>query len=373
MDEPPETPKRLTTRELLTRLALDQRGIAGTKLNLTGFDAYKGLAGSTLDLAGLAAYPGLRGIKLDFAGLAATRTKFTLGDAFSSYWRGQLTDATAAVQGSVAGQMSQVLAGMRLPTVGLAGIDPDLLTKGIGGSLAGSLAAIAQSFGAGLAASIKPLALLASRGFSEAWRAYDEEQREAEQALYEMGWWLPHSAMMDFVGLVGRLALAGDKLAVRHEMNEASHSREFARVVSKDWMRWPVFRERRRFFLDALADHRRGRYRVSIPTLLPHLEGIAMAAFAPGRKDPRMKAVIAEAAAYDALMGDALVEVVTKLWDSEGFVTLSPTDRRLNRPRILHGRSTGYGTAVNSTKLLFTFDLLASLVEQKERGKKSGD
>lgn len=370
MAEPPEPPKRLTTGELLTRLALDQRGIAGAKLNLAGFDAYKGLAGMKLDLAGLAAYPGLAGIKLDLAGLAATRTKFTLGDAFSSYWRGQLTDATAAVQGTVAGQMSQVLAGMRLPTVGLAGIDPDLLSKGFGGSLAGPFAAIAQNFGAGLAASIRPLALLAARGFSEVWRAEDERQREAEQALYEMGWWLPHSAMMSFVGTVGRLALAGDKLAVRQEMNEASHSREFARVVSKDWMRWPVFAERRRFFLDALADHRRGRYRVSIPTLLPHLEGIAMAAFAPDAKDPRMKAVIAEAAAYDALMGDTLVKMVTTLWDSEGFIELSPTDRRLNRPRILHGRSTGYGTAVNSTKLLFTFDLLASLVEQKERQRK---
>jgi len=354
-------------------VGLDLGGIAGAKLDLGG------IAGAKLDLAGLAglaAYPGLAGIKLDLAGLAAGHTNLDLGNALVGQWRDQLADATLKIQGSVANQMSQVIAGLRLPTVGLAGIDPDLLAKGFGASLGASLGdsfgLLAKNFGAGLAASIKPLALLAARDFSELWRINDEREREAEQALYEMGWWLPHSAMMDFVGHVERLALAGDKLAVRHEMNEASHSREFARVVSEDWMRWPVFRERRRFFLDALADHRRGRYRVSIPTLLPHLEGIAMAAFAPGRKDPRMKAVIAEAAAYDALMGDALVEVVTNLWDSEGFLELSPADRRLNRPRILHGRSTGYGTAVNSTKLLFTFDLLASLVEQAERQKGKG-
>lgn len=374
MDEPPEQAKRLTVGDLMRarafdgpmKVGLNLGGIAGAKLALGG------IAGAKLDLAGLAAYPGLAGIKLDFAGLAGAHTNIALGDALVGQWRGQLADATFKIQGSVAGQMSQVIAGLRLPIVGLAGIDPDLLTKGFGPSLGDSLGLIAKNFGAGLAASIKPLALLATRGFSEVWRINDERQREAEQALYEMGWWLPHSAMMDFVGHVGRLALAGDKLAVRHEMNEASHSREFARVVSKDWMRWPVFRERRRFFLDALADHRRGRYRVSIPTLLPHLEGIAMAAFAPGVKDRRMKAVIAEAAAYDALMGDALVEVVTNLWDSEGFLDLSPADRRLNRQRLLHGRSTGYGTAVNSTKLFFTFDLLASLVEQAERQKGKG-
>ena len=364
MDEPPEQGKRLTVGDLMRAKAFD--GPQKVGLNLGG------VAGAKLDLAGLTAFPGLTGIKLDFAGLAGTQTNIALGNALVGQWRGQLADATSKIQGSVAGQISQVIAGLRLPIVGLAGIDPDLLTRGLGGPLGDSIGLLAKNFGAGLAASIKPLALLAARDFSELWRIYDEREREAEQALYEMGWWLPHSAMMDFVGRVGRLALAGDKLAVRHEMNEASHSREFARVVSVDWMRWPVFRERRRFFFDALSDHRRGRYRVSIPTLLPHLEGIAMAAFAPGRKDPRMKVVIAEAAAYDALMGDALVEVVTKLWDSEGFAELNPADRRLNRPRILHGRSTGYGTAVNSTKLFFIFDLLASLVEQAERQKGGG-
>jgi hypothetical protein len=374
MDEPPETTKRLTVGDLVEALALDTstrigpdlRGLAVAKLGLAG-----------LDLAGLAAYPGLSALKLDLANFEGARSKATLSGALTSYWRGQLADSTPAIQGSVARQMSQVVAGLRLPSAGLAGIDPHLLSTGISGSVTGSfgnslaesVGLIAKNFGAGLAASIRPLALLAARGFSEAWRINDERQREADRALYDMGWWMPHSAMMGFVAHVARLALAGDKLAVRNEMNEASHSREFARVVSRDWMRMPVFAARKRFFLDALADHRRGRYRVSIPTLLPHLEGIAMAAFAPDHKDPAMKAVITEVAAYDALMGDALVEVIRQLWDSKTFLTADLSDRALNRHRILHGRSTGYGAEVNSTKLFFTFDLLASLVEQQERQK----
>jgi hypothetical protein len=43
-----------------------------------------------------------------------------------------------------------------------------------------------------------------------------------------------------------------------------------------------------------------------------------------------------------------------------------PTDRRLNRHLILHGRSTGWGTEANSTKVLFAFDLLATVVQRAE-------
>jgi hypothetical protein len=370
VDEPVEKPGRLTVGELLEKFAVDQQGAAASKFDVGAFHLGVGRTAAELDLAGLATYPGL--MKLDLVGLtAAARPESTIAAAFSAYWRDQLGNAGIKTQGSIAAQISDVIAGMKLPGIGLAGIDPALLTGNLSGLLSGAFPDIAKNIGAGLAASLKPLALLATRGFAEIWQAENELERTADRALFEMGWWLPPTARMDFAAEVWRLALAGDRLAVRAEMNEASHSREFVRVVSHDWMRLPVFAARRRFFLDALADHRRGRYRVSIPTLLPHLEGIAMAAFAPAVKNAKMGKVITEAAAYDSLMGDAKVKVVTTLWDSEGFVELSPADRRLNRQRILHGRSTGYGTAVNSTKLLFTFDLLASLVEQKQRQTKA--
>jgi len=226
--------------------------------------------------------------------------------------------------------------------------------------------------GTDLAEGVRPLALLAARSVSEALLTADAREREAAQVLFEMGWWMPHSAMNSFVTDVRRLALAGDRTAVRHAMTESSHSRSFARQVRHGWMRHPVFAERRRFLLDGLADHQRGRYRVSIPTLLPHLEGIAMAAFAPGTKKTRLPAVVTEAAGiYDELIGGAIVDAATKLWTRYEFDEVRASGRQLNRHLILHGRSTGYGTEENSTKLLFAFDLLASLVEQAERAKKS--
>ena len=78
-----------------------------------------------------------------------------------------------------------------------------------------------------------------------------------------------------------------------------------------------------------------------------------------------------DAGEEEGARGDAVVEAATKLWTRREFDQVRVSGRQLNRHVILHGRSTGYGTEENSTKLLFAFDLLASLVEQADRAKKS--
>lgn len=354
--------KGLTVGDLVRAAALDRpiagldfRGIAAAQLNLS-----KQTRGSTLTGA-------------DLSKLALVGPRLTLSEALVGAWRERLQEGQPRIPGLVATDMSRSIAAISMAGfAGLAGIDAAKTRAALFGGLTGEIRAMMTKFGTDLMAGVRPLALLAARSVSEALLAADEREREAAQALLEMEWWMPHSAMSDFVVHVHRLALAGDRTAVRHAMTESSHSLSFARQVKHGWMRHPVFAERRRFLLDGLADHQRGRYRVSIPTLLPHLEGIAMAAFAPGTKTTKMRSVVTEAAgAYDLLLGDALVQAATRLWTPHDFDQVRPSGRRLNRHLILHGRSTGYGTEENSTKLLFTFDLLASLVEQAERAKRA--
>ena len=356
-----EEPRRPTAGELPNAAGLDRPVVP------PGLTAL--LVGAKVDLSTIAPYKGLLASGIDVAALRAIYPKSTVGEALSALWRSELIDAKAQRQLAVSRQMSDAIAQFKLASFpGLAGLD-SVIAKGLLGPVNESIGRLMKGIAGDLAASLRPVALLAAKGLTEAMRYNDEREREAQQALYEMGWWMPHSATMDLVGQVWRLALAGDATGVRQTMNEASHSREFVRQVKNGWMRHSVFAERRRFILDGLADHQRGRYRVSIPTLLPHLEGIAVAAFAPGKKDAKMKSIIREAApTYDQVMGDAIVSAVTMLWDSEGFDG-PPGGRALNRHRILHGRSTGFGSEANSTRLLYTFDLLASLVEQAERRK----
>lgn len=357
----PEEPRRLTIGELVKAAGLDRP--------LTAPGLAEALAGAArVEPSAVLPYKGLLASGIDIGALGATYPKSSIGEALSAMWRAQLTDARAQRQLAVSRQMSDAIAQIKLAGIaGLAGLETGVGTKGLLGPVNESVARLMKGMTSDLVASLRPVALLAAKGLTEAMRYNTERERAAQEALYEMGWWMPHSATMDLVGYVWRLALDGDATGVRQTMNEASHSREFVRQVKTGWMRHPVFAERRRFILDGLADHQRGRYRVSIPTLLPHLEGIAMAAFASGRKDAKMKVIIREAApTYDQVMGDAIVSAVTTLWDSEGFDG-PPGGRALNRHRILHGRSTGYGSEANSSRLLYTFDLLASLVERAER------
>ncbi|MGA2514841.1 MAG: hypothetical protein ABSG37_14705 [Candidatus Limnocylindrales bacterium] len=171
---------------------------------------------------------------------------------------------------------------------------------------------------------------------------------------------------MNYFWEVGRLAHKGDRLGVRKAMINLGRSREMFAYV-EGWMASDSFRDRRRFILDGLRDHRRGRFRVSIPTLLPLIEGMAIEELAPGAEQGPKGHIKGAVARYKSAEGEALVEAVTILWARTGFGQIARNSRELNRHVILHGRSTGYGTEVNSVKVLLAFDLLYSLVEAKRR------
>lgn len=222
-----------------------------------------------------------------------------------------------------------------------------------------------------LAAAVRSAALVAVQNFSdqmiEIAHAFEERWPAAdwnsfETALWEMGWWVPPSLPFEFLWRVGALAAAGNRTAVRQSLVSVGRSRAMFEYV-EGWMHLDPFKKRRRFILDGLRDHRDGRYRVSIPTLLPQIEGIAYEVFAPGSADTGMRSILARAAGdYDNTLGPALVQTVTMLWDHRDFSVIAPTSRQINRHLVLHGRSTGYGTEENSIKVLFALDLLASVL-----------
>ncbi len=149
------------------------------------------------------------------------------------------------------------------------------------------------------------------------------------------------------------LAAAGDRTAVRHSMISVGRSLAMFEFVN-GWMHLEPFRNRRRFIMDGLRDHRNRRFRVSIPTLLPQIEGIASEVFAPAAANTGLRSLLASTAAdCNRTVGPALVQTVSLLWDHRDFTLVSPTSRQINRHLVLHGRSTGYGTEENSVKVLF--------------------
>lgn len=191
-----------------------------------------------------------------------------------------------------------------------------------------------------------------------------ELSKAYDQALWEMGWWVPPSLLMDDFWRIGGLAHAGDRRGVRREMLALGRHRDMFGLV-REWSRLEPFRRRERFILDGLRDHRRGRFRVSIPTLLPLIEGIAFDVFATKKNSSKLVPVVSDALAVDDLViGTALVQTVSILWVHQDFAVVPSGSRRLNRHLVLHGRSLGYGTEENSVKVLFALDQLASVVER---------
>ena len=288
-------------------------------------------------------------------------------DAAVSGWRLDLLRG-AQFDAPVAASMSRVIADLNVATLGLTEQlrATQEATARIIAKRFEPLAGVMETLRESIVKAIQPAAFLAASGLGEQLRRASEVQREYDTALMKMGWWFPPSMPLNYFWEVGRLAHEGDRLGVRHALLSLGRHREmFAYVES--WMDCDSFRDRRRFIMDGLRDHRRGRFRVSIPTLLPLLEGIAIEELAPGAEHGPKDHIKNAVALYKSAEGEALVEAVTILWARTGFGQIARNSRELNRHVILHGRSTGYGTEVNSAKVLFAFDLLHSLVETKRR------
>jgi len=305
------------------------------------------------------------GMQLDLTRLLGGPT-----DGVIDTWRSALSVGREAIAQDVATSMAGVIADSN---VGFA--TAETLAGLIGPDVHRAMAEATESLATGigrqiresLARAVQPAALLASNALVGLLRASDEREREALEAVWRLGWWFPPSGPAPALWRVGRLAQQNDRVGVRHAMAELLRSPWMRRAIS-DWMELDVFRDRRRFILDGLRDHRLGRYRVSIPTLLPHIEGIAMDAFAPGSTATNPKSAVQTATASATVIGPAMAEAVTVLWARRTFSEVPAGTRQLNRHLILHGRSTGYGTCENSVKVVFALDLLASLVEDSERG-----
>ncbi len=153
-------------------------------------------------------------------------------------------------------------------------------------------------------------------------------------------------------------------------MTSLARSPMMRRIVEEQWLSLDVFHDRRHLFRDALSDHRKRRYRPSILTLLPHPEGIAYAAFAPGSESSNPAVAISMAGLdYDELVADGLLDAITVLYTRMDNFTLAPGADPLNRHLILHGRFLGFASEVNSTRLLWAFDQwLRSSARPKRKG-----
>jgi hypothetical protein len=136
--------------------------------------------------------------------------------------------------------------------------------------------------------------------------------------------------------------------------------------MSKSWDSIPYLHDREKIIADALFAHRNGLYTLSIPTLLPFVEGLsaeilgsttmnAVARFAEDRRanDPEI---------WVQGFCDFMAQVFYK-----GYRFGTDSAPYLNRHAILHGRVFDYPSALNSTRVFLLLDALADFWHERQR------
>lgn len=310
---------------------------------------------------------------------------------FAEVWRGRLAKSDLAVTSAiVSDSMSQILAAQgtavsdafaqiatRLPAteIGLASFEGDLdRLRGLAGVDAVTQAAAARAadtFGF-LREALRPVALAATINWAEHLSGIEEENQRDEAALRRYGWSMAPSWTFTDMLDAADVARTEGKRAVDREIcgwYKFNRSRLLREMV-EEWMGDAAFRSRRPIIRDAVKDHSQGRFRVSIPTLLPMIEGIAFEVFDPElmiqTTNPRtpIRSAIESYERRD-LLADAMLNALTVLWARVPFGSAPPMSRMLNRHLILHGRTLRYGTEANSLKVFLALDHIHSTVRTK--------
>jgi hypothetical protein len=218
---------------------------------------------------------------------------------------------------------------------------------------------------------LRPVAQIAALNLVERFSDWDERHRRMDKQLRRFGWWVPPSWTEQDAASAIEIAQTLGKRAVDQSLcREYRKSRgAWLRKTIAGWGRDPAVRLRNPIIREGLRDHMAGRYLVSVPTLLPLIEGIAVDVFLPATSQTSPRVVVETGVAghsdwEDALI-DGLIDVLTVLYGKTDFTTARPRSRQLNRHLILHGRTVAYGTETNSLKVFLTLDHLVSEVRTK--------
>lgn len=137
-------------------------------------------------------------------------------------------------------------------------------------------------------------------------------------------------------------------------------------AMSKYWLRIPYLREREKIVRDAVYAHKNGLFTLSIPALLPLVDGLSAEII--GIQSMKAVALLAEdRRAHDPeLWVQGLCDFVAQVF-YKGYRFGTDPAPYLNRHGILHGRVFDYPSALNSTRVFLLIDAVAQLWQENQK------
>lgn len=193
---------------------------------------------------------------------------------------------------------------------------------------------------------------------------------------------MPRKIWMDIVGIVPPTNEKVYPLVIKYY---AKHRWAVLEATVLSWQKDPLFAPRMAILEDALSVHKQGKWTLSIPTLLPQIEGIALDIIKGWGLSPQQKAIVIDKninkeigktlpsqvfsrLPIDSFTPREMVAVYTLLYylESELYKWINLLDEitqtdecdYLNRHAVLHGAQTSYASRVNSLKCFLALDTL---------------
>jgi len=218
-----------------------------------------------------------------------------------------------------------------------------------------------------------------SRFNEEFWRHLDEHERTTFALLGRLG--LPSLETVftyqDFDTILQLQKEQGDQAVLDYVFAKlrAADYHLLDRIV-KSWFAIPYMAARRRVITSAINAHKRGEYDLSIPALLPLIDGladeIAITFPTPPKTVIKVKDVAQEYLKMEPeLSSECLVQVVeTIMFQYVDFRKPNASTTAHNRHSILHGRVANYGEELVSYQVIL---LLNMTVEVHQKLVPAGD
>lgn len=209
-----------------------------------------------------------------------------------------------------------------------------------------------------------------------------EENEEIAEAFKRCGWPLAPSMPNELRERVVQLYQQDKSRYVSNVILGHYHRSQFENLVKmvESWRTHPLFSSRMHIIDDALEAHKTGKYTLSLPSLLPLIEGI-LNEYVTRNKLPARCGNIRKV--YEAVIGDvdnyslttwAIVQTLRYQLENSTYtytkfeqeLKKSPNGRLVSRHTVLHGISTNYHKPSNSLKVFVLLDAISSLHDEIE-------
>lgn len=142
-------------------------------------------------------------------------------------------------------------------------------------------------------------------------------------------------------------------------------------TVVRRWWRVPYMASRKKAIRSAIKAHKNRQYELAIPALLPLIDGLCALIVDGTPNLPKKTIYVREVAEQyrqqeDEVWSECVEQIINALvYRQYKFGTAKKPPSSVNRHGILHGRVVGYGSELNSYRIILLLDVVVRIAEEK--------